>query len=222
MHTHPTINPDADAKPADRLREQVVSALVPFFLNEASDNHRDARAAAWHMVMSYNPVSGKQIQLSAQIVAFCFAALDCLRCSMERDMPVRVLLRLRGSAVALNRLGNKCHKILEAQRRAPDAVELEEAEFRAAIDKARQLMTDARAKLQAHRADTTAGALNPPAPHPQAVQTPAKRAATKKSVSPGMAAEPMTLQVLARRKEVDQTRARHAAQLSRLSGRTKH
>src|SRR5882757_5464401 len=111
-------NTPSVAEAPEHLREWVVSHITPFFLDGVTDDPASAQEAARQMLVCYNAATGKELQLSAQVVAFGLAALDCLRCSMtERDMPVQVLLRLQSNAVALNGLAEKSRKALEARQR---------------------------------------------------------------------------------------------------------
>ncbi len=212
--------PKEGADHTDRVQEWVVAQICPFFLGGASDNPTLATQAARQMLISYNAATGKELQLAAQVVVFGIAALDCLCCSMtERDMPVQLLLQIQGNAVRLNGMGEKSRKALEAKQRERQkgqaataaAAQLDEAEFQAAIGKARQMVAFARTKLEAHRVSK---ALASDAPVAQPVPaTP---------VLAPVAAEPMTLEVLARRNHAKQLWAKDLAQLTRSNRQIRH
>lgn len=205
------------------LHEQVVSHITPFFLDDASDDPVPAMEAARQTLVCYNAATGKELQLSAQIVAFSMASLDCLRCSMtERDMSIDDLLRIQGHAIALNGLAEKSRKALEARQRdrqrgqaaTQATVQLDEAEFRAAIDKALRMVTFARAKLTAHQAGRPpASSISATTPVPPAQKAP---------VLPARVAEQVTPDVLARRKDAIQLWAKDVGQLTPPLGQTKH
>jgi hypothetical protein len=219
--------PNKAAESLDRLRERVVSVVAPFFDDGASNDQALAREAARQMLICYDAGNGKELQLSAQIVVFGMAALDCLRCSMtERDMPVQVLLRMRSNAVALNGLAEKSQKALEARQRhrergqaaTPEAIQLDEAEFQAAIGKAQQMVAFARAKLEAHRVAKALASASAPvgvATHPQ-------RKVSVAPAIPALTAERMTPEALARRKDAELIWANDRSHLTDLQGQTKH
>lgn len=220
--------PVSIAESPDALHERVVSQIAPFFLNSALNDQVLAQEATRQMLLGYNVADARELQLAAQIVTFGMAALDCLRCSMtERDMPVQALLRMRSNAVTLNRLAEKSRKTLDARRDrdrhqalTPEAAPLNEAEFAAAIGKAREMVTFARAKLEAHRVGK--GLLPASASDPRTSAPPPAPAASSAPVWSILAAEQMTPQVLVRRKDADLTWAKDLGQLARPHGQTKH
>ena len=170
-----------------QYRELATMALAPFFLDGAHGDRGLAQSAAGTMLDSYNPVTPKEWQLSAQIVAYGFAALACLGSAMAvKNLPIKELLDLQDAALALDRLAQKCTKDLEARRRerarTPLAMTLQntqwdDAGFKAAMSKALARMEHAAAKM------------------PQPVVTPPKR---KKPDLRIVSSEPMTSAVLAR------------------------
>jgi hypothetical protein len=203
----------------DHVQDRVISAITPFFIVDATTNDASAREAARHMLGDYNAATGRELQLAAQVVVFSFAALDCLRCSMtERDMPVEVLLRMRTNAVALNGLCEKSQKALDARQRdrgkgvafTSNAAQLDEAEFEAAISKARQMVAFARTKLEAHRVGKALAVAKPAVPVGPTLST----------LLTG--SQQVTPEVLARRKGPEQLWAKELALLSQQTGQTRH
>ncbi len=170
-----------------QYREQAASALAPFFVEATHGDRFLAQSAAGTMLDSYNPATPREWQLCAQIVAYGFAALACLASAVAvRNLPVKEVLDLQDAALALDRLGQKCTKDLEAQRRerakTPLAVtslntQWDEAAFKAAMSKAFAKMEHAASKM------------------PKPAVTPPKRKPDLRIVS----SEPMTSAVLARR-----------------------
>jgi hypothetical protein len=74
-----SLDPGPAVDSTDRLHEWVVSHIVPFFLSSAGDDDAPAREAARRMLTCYDTVTGKELQLAAQIVALewpCWAAWD--------------------------------------------------------------------------------------------------------------------------------------------------
>jgi hypothetical protein len=107
--------------PVAMAREQVLLCLSPFFLAAACGNPVKARAAAEAMLDGFATQSTEEWQLAAQITAFGFAALESLRASADKDLPVNITLRLRGNANAMNRSATQCRKTLDALRKARTA-----------------------------------------------------------------------------------------------------
>jgi len=174
------------------LREQAAAALAPFFMTGTDDDAAAARDAA-AMLDDFAPMTPKEVQLAAQIVAFSFAALACLgAAAMVRTQDLDVMLDLQESALAMNALSDKSTKALEARQRererAPHLMsaantQWDNAAFRKAIARALEKLLYANTKLEALH--EKAAAVAPAAPQPE-----------KLSI---LAAEPMTLSLLASR-----------------------
>jgi hypothetical protein len=156
----------SDARPSiqfpERLREQAVAALVPFFLDGAGNNVKAARLVITELLSDYRSATPKELQLSAQIVAMSWAAIACLRTGMAaKNLSMDQVLDLQDSAIALDRSCQKATKALAARQkeraRNPRAMTLEntswdEGAFQLAINQALDKMTDANVKLAAYRA----------------------------------------------------------------------
>jgi hypothetical protein len=178
--------------PSPELREQAAAALAPFFTTGADDDAAAVREAA-AMLDDYTPMTPKELQLAAQIVAYSFATLACLgAAAMVRTQDLDVMLDLQDSALAMNALSDKYTKALEARRRererAPHTLsaantEWDNAAFRKAIARAMEKLLYANTKLAALH--EIAAKAAPPAPEPEKL--------------PVASAEPMTLSLLARR-----------------------
>src|SRR3954462_3961657 len=177
--------------PSPALREQAAAALAPFFMTGADSDTAAAREAAASILDDYAPMTTKELQLAAQIVAFSFAALACLgAAAMVRTQDLDVMLDLQESALAMNALSDKSTKALEARQRererAPHLMsaantQWDNAAFRKAIARALEKLLYANTKLEALH--EKAAAVAPAAPQPE-----------KLSI---LAAEPMTLSLLA-------------------------
>jgi hypothetical protein len=178
--------------PSPELREQAAVALAPFFTTGADDDAAAVREAA-AMLDDYAPMTPKELQLAAQVVAYSFATLACLgAAAMVRTQDLDVMLDLQDSALAMNALSDKYTKALEARRRererAPHTLsaantEWDNAAFRKAIARAMEKLLYANTKLAALH--EIAAKAAPPAPEPEKL--------------PVASAEPMTLSLLARR-----------------------
>ncbi|MDR3534831.1 MAG: hypothetical protein P4L90_30240 [Rhodopila sp.] len=173
----------------ERLRDQAIAALVPFFLDGPASDPKAARLAAEGLLDGYNAATPKELQLSTQIVAFGWASLACLRTAVAaKNLSIDDVLNLQDSAIALDRSSQKATKALEARRKeraknpqamTPENTRWDEGAFQRAINQAFEKLADANAKLAAYMAT-----LVP-------VET--------KPKLPILRAEPMTPAVLARR-----------------------
>ena len=181
------------AAPSPTLRDQAAAALAPFFMTGADGDTDLARAAAAALLDGYHAMTPKELQLSAQSVAFGFAALACLSAAaMVRDRDVDIMLDLQDSAIALNSLAQKSTKALDARRRererAPHLMSAENTQwdnagFQAAIGRALEKLLYANARM----------------PATCQVRPVASAAAVRPEKLPILSAEPMTLSVLSRR-----------------------
>src|SRR5271166_6328510 len=175
------------------LRDRATAALAPFFVNGADGDTVLARAAAAAVLDDYHAMTPKELQLSAQIVGFGFAALACLStAAMLRDLDRGTMLDLQINAIALNRLAQKTTKALAARRRererAPDLMSAENTEwdnagFQTAIGRALEKLLYAYARM----------------PVTSPVRPVTSAAAVRLEKLPILSAEPMTLSVLSRR-----------------------
>jgi hypothetical protein len=107
------------------ILDTILARLAMLFLAGAADNTAVARDAALRMLAEYQPETGDELRLAAQIVGFSFHALAALGQAMAPDMPLNRVLRLRGSAVSLSRESHKAQRRLDliqnARRTQPDA-----------------------------------------------------------------------------------------------------
>jgi hypothetical protein len=78
------------------------------------------------MLDSYGVRTNRELRLAVLAIAFSFGALDALSRAVDRDLPLKLVLRLRGNANALNRAAEQNENRLEKQLRqaeiaAPEA-----------------------------------------------------------------------------------------------------
>lgn len=97
--------------------DTVIGLLVPLFLTTAGGNEDAAREAAESMLASYDVETEEEIRLAAEITNFGFGALEALSKSMDPNLPLNAVLRLRGSANALHRSGHQCQRALDKLRK---------------------------------------------------------------------------------------------------------
>jgi hypothetical protein len=117
-----------------------------------------ARHAAAQMLASYHPRTEDEVRLAANIICFGFHALEALGQSAASDMPLTRVLRLRGSAVSLNREATKAQRRLDqlqqARREAkPIQPEPQPVQSEAKIEKALNLIEQTRTVAAAAEAN---------------------------------------------------------------------
>lgn len=129
------------------FRQRAALALAPFFLEGTHGDSLAAQEAAATVLDDYYPADPKEMQLAAEIVAASFATLACLRSAVAgQNLPVTEILKLQGTALALERTSRKATKALEMSRKRRQATvplrksdpstQWNEDAFKIAIDKA--------------------------------------------------------------------------------------
>ncbi|MFL5253707.1 MAG: hypothetical protein ACJ8AI_12570 [Rhodopila sp.] len=106
------------------ILEKILAFLAPLFLDVAGDIST-AREAARVLLESYSPRTDRELRHAALVIAFSFAALDALSRSVNSELTVNQVLRLRGNANALNRAALQNEQALEALHALPPEVPLE-------------------------------------------------------------------------------------------------
>jgi hypothetical protein len=143
------------------LLERAVARIAPFF-NDGSGQFTDeiCRCAARDTIASLMPVTARELQLAAQIAALEMAALDCLRCSTQMPTDqLEPLLRMQEDAIRLHNMSSKARRTLQARQCErhegqvgdQQANAFDEAEFNVMMNKARGMVTFARARGEASR-----------------------------------------------------------------------
>jgi len=106
-HTTTPSEPPADAaagpNPSHILMDFIVALLAPMFLSVTAGDAGLARGAAIETVNAYRTRNHADLVAIAQVIGFGLAALGSLSLSMADDISLSMTLRLRGSAIALNR-----------------------------------------------------------------------------------------------------------------------
>lgn len=97
--------------------DSIFSLLVPLFLTRAGDDDAAARHAAACMLASYDVQTEAEIRLAAEIAIFGFTAMDTLRASMDPNLSITAVLRLRGCANGQHRSAHQCQQALDKLRK---------------------------------------------------------------------------------------------------------
>jgi len=109
--------PPADLFPAAIL-ETVLIRLAALFLTGAGGDITAARHAALQMLGAYQPETEAELRLAANIIGFGLQALEALAQASTPDLSITRVLRLRGSAVSLNREATKAQRGLDQLQKA--------------------------------------------------------------------------------------------------------
>ena len=158
--------PDIDlaALPAKILMNFIVLTLAPMLLTAAGADVGFARIAVLETIKAYQPRNQPDLIAIAQIVACGLAALGSLGLSMAGDLPLPMILRLRGNATALHRVAEHNRRARPETTHHPAATWLEptdaayEAEVLTALAESEKRFADAQAT------SPTAEPAPPPAP----------------------------------------------------------
>ncbi len=96
----------------DVFMQIIGAALTPFFLTATDGDPVRAQAAAIETINAYVPSYPSDLLPIAQIIAFGLAALSSISLSMAENIPILLILRLRGNAASLNRGAEQCRRAL--------------------------------------------------------------------------------------------------------------
>jgi hypothetical protein len=109
---------------APAFLEVMVLRLVRLFLTGTDGDEQRARQAAHAALLALHPRSEAELLLAAEVISFSLHALDALTRSLEPDLSVNQLCRLRSNAVSMSREAHKAQRRLEQlQRTSPPETE---------------------------------------------------------------------------------------------------
>jgi hypothetical protein len=97
--------------------DYIIGLLAPLFRTAAGGDLEAARHTAKCLLASYDVETEDEIRLVAEIASFSFGALDALGKSMDPDLSLNAILRLRGSANAQHRSAHQCERSLDKLRK---------------------------------------------------------------------------------------------------------
>ena len=107
----------------DVLINLISAFLTPMFLVASNGDLRLAEMAALQTIDAYRVQNKADIVTVAQIVAFGLATLGSLGLSMNDDLSLSMILRLRGNANACNRSAEQLRRALRESHEGPPARE---------------------------------------------------------------------------------------------------
>jgi hypothetical protein len=97
--------------------ETIIAPLIPWYLTAAGGDLELARETILTMLASYNVDTEQEARLAVEIAFFSLGAMAALGKSMDPDLPLNAVLRLRGSANALQRSKHQCQRVLDGLRK---------------------------------------------------------------------------------------------------------
>jgi hypothetical protein len=119
----PPAGPDTWRHPGGVLLHLIAALLAPIFLGVTAGDVALARMAAIETINDYRARNNTDLVAIGQIVGCGLAALGSLSQSMAEDLSLSMTLRLRGSAVSLNRSAEQNRRVLNAPlREDPDPI----------------------------------------------------------------------------------------------------
>jgi hypothetical protein len=158
----------------DILLNLIVAFLAPMFLSASDGDIAYARMAALRAINDYRAESHADLLAVAQIIGFGLAALGSIGLSMNDNISLSMMLRLRGNATALHRAGEQNRRALEKSQgsiAAPlpaatptEADYLHQAEVAAGAAESRKLIAAARARMREEERSLDHAAIPVPAP----------------------------------------------------------
>jgi hypothetical protein len=113
---HAATAPSTLLHPFDILMNLIVALLAPMFLCVTGGDVSLARMAATETVAAYRARDLSDLIAIAQIIAYGLAAIGSLSRSMEDDIPLAMVLRLRNNANALGRSAELNRQVIRAKR----------------------------------------------------------------------------------------------------------
>jgi hypothetical protein len=115
-------------RPADILLNILITLLTPMFLLAADGDLTFARLAAAETIDAYRAETHTDLITVAKIIAFGLTALASLCRSMEDDLTISQILRLRSNANAADRAEHRNRHILQQSRSEQAAVPRQDPE----------------------------------------------------------------------------------------------
>jgi hypothetical protein len=168
---HPPPDIDLAVLPAHILMNFIIIVLAPMLLTAAGADIAFARMAVVETIRAYQPRNQADLIAVAQIVACGLAALGSLSLSMADDLPLSMVLRLRGNANALNRSAEQNRRTRLDSRSATDQPAETQVEPADAQYEAEVLTSVAETERRFADARATAPAAEP-APPPAPIALP--------------------------------------------------
>lgn len=196
----------SDRHSPERLWQQAISALLPFFIDSPAADRTIARRNATASLAAYQAATPQELQLAAQIIANEWAMMACLQTATAITCEsVDQMLLWQDAALRFNEVSLKERRALDRRRKdrernpgamTPEQIQWNEGAFQRIINLALDKWAAAKAVFAAHAPER----LRVQAPPREAPRTVAPARQTPAPVVQKMTfvfAEPMTPAVLA-------------------------
>jgi hypothetical protein len=120
------MTPQPTQNPALSLESATLTAMLRTTI-DTLPHHPDApeaeqaihRQAAFEIIAALRPRDALEALLAARLVAAHYHAMDAFRCAAQRDLPINLLLRYQGKAIALSRLMTTTLRDLNRRQAGP-------------------------------------------------------------------------------------------------------
>jgi hypothetical protein len=167
--------------PTDLVMSVMIAFLTPMLLTTTGGDRAQARATAIQTVNAYAARNPAELLLIGQSIALGLAVLSSISLSMSENIPISLILRLRGNAASLHRAAEQCRRARGEAERAALAYEAPlsdidlqaEQEIIAKVARTRQRVTEYRASLAQPRPAPPAAPESPLLPPPEYPDSPA-------------------------------------------------
>jgi len=90
-----------------------ISHIAPLFMADTQGDEQAARAAVIDLLTDYKPQTNEELTLAADNIHYRLLAADNLKRSLDPELSLPQILRLRGSAVSLSREAYKAQRKLD-------------------------------------------------------------------------------------------------------------
>jgi hypothetical protein len=158
--------------PADLVMSVMIAFLTPMLLATTGGDRAQARATAIQTVNAYAARNPAELLLIGQSIALGLGVLSSISLSMAENIPINLILRLRGNAASLHRAAEQCRRALGEAEQAALAYEAPlsdidlqaEQEIIAEVARTRQRVTEYQASLAQPQAAPPAAPDSPDSP----------------------------------------------------------
>jgi hypothetical protein len=200
---------NTEIRPTDVFTHLIIACLTPMFLAATSGDPNHSRAAVIEIIDAHNPRTQADLLPIAQIIAFGLAVLSSISLSMTENLPVPLILRLRGNATSLNRATEQCRRALR-ETPAPSAAPIRPTELSEAERRVEEAVIAEVARTQQSLADYQASfdtAERQPTPAADAIAVHAVVAAPVPRDAPATMAAAMDATAADSRRRIDEAEA---------------
>ena len=144
--------------PTDLVMSALIAFLMPMLLPTTGGDLALARATAIQTVKAYAARNPAELLLVGESIALGLAVIDSVSLSMAENIPINLILLLRGNAASLHRAADKCRSALADPQRDVYEPVLSDVDLQAEQDIIAEV-----ARTRQRAADYEASLTQPPA-----------------------------------------------------------